>query len=110
MTRIAIAFTITAALLFLPSPAPAQPEAADGTSPRVTVLRAARLFDGKSDKLGSPGVVVVAGRKIAAVGPEAEVPEGATVIDLGDATLCPGFIDAHTHLTGQLGDDFNKTL
>jgi imidazolonepropionase-like amidohydrolase len=110
MMKIATPFTMTAALLFLLSPARAQQEAADGTSPRVTVLRAARLFDGKSDKLESPGVVVVTGRKIVAVGPSAEVPEGATVIDLGDATLCPGFIDAHTHLTGQMGDDFNKYI
>src|SRR4051794_18254388 len=102
MSRIATAFTMTAALLSLTSPAMAQQEAADGTSPRVTVLKAARLFDGKSDTLSLPGLVVVAGRKIAAVGPGAEVLEGATVIDLGDATLCPGFIDAHTHLTGQL--------
>jgi imidazolonepropionase-like amidohydrolase len=110
MMKIATPFTMTAALLFLLSPARAQQQEADGTSPRVTVLRAARLFDGRSDKLESPGVVVVTGRKIVAVGPAAEVPEGATVIDLGDATLCPGFIDAHTHLTGQMGDDFNKYL
>src|SRR4051794_19165823 len=110
MTRIATPVLMTAALWFLPLPARAEQDAADGTSPRVTVLRAARLFDGKSEKLATPGVVVVSGRKIVAVGPESEVPEGATAIDLGDATLCPGFIDAHTHLTGQLGDDFNKTL
>src|SRR4051812_10977904 len=91
LTRIATPFTMTAALLLSLPPAQAQQEAADGTSPRVTVLKAARLFDGKSDKLASPGAVLVSGRKIVAVGPAAEVPEGATVLGLGDATLCPGF-------------------
>ena len=44
-------------------------------------------------------MVVVAGKAIKAVGADLPVPDGAEVIDLGDATLCPGFIDAHTHLT-----------
>ncbi|HZS56146.1 MAG TPA: amidohydrolase family protein [Bryobacteraceae bacterium] len=69
------------------------------------VLRAARLFDGKSDALVQPGVVVVSGNKIQSVGSEA--PAGATVIDLGDATLLPGFIDAHTHLTMDFNPDYN---
>jgi len=69
--------------------------------PQVTVLRAARLYDGKAAATVSPGVVVVRGDRIAEVGPKAAIPAGATVIDLGDATLLPGFIDAHTHLTGE---------
>jgi len=64
------------------------------------VLRAARLFDGVSEPLKSPGVVVVDGDRIVDTGPGA-APPGARVIDLGDATLLPGFMDAHTHLRGQ---------
>jgi imidazolonepropionase-like amidohydrolase len=71
----------------------------------VYVLKAARLFDGKSDKLVEPGIVVVSGNQIRTVGGEA--PAGATVIDLGDATLLPGFIDAHTHLTMDFNPDYN---
>jgi hypothetical protein len=54
---------------------------------KTTVLKAARLFDGKSNALVTPGVVVVTDGKIIAVGGMAAVPASAEVIDLGDATL-----------------------
>lgn len=72
-----------------PSPTPAQ----------IIALKAARLFDGKAKTLLPDGVVVVQGNRIMAAGSNAPIPEGAQVIDLGDATLSPGFMDAHTHLT-----------
>src|SRR5258706_13260759 len=62
------------------------------------VLRAARVFDPKSDRMTTPGVIVVLGDKIRGMGPAAEIPAGARTIDLGDATLLPGFREAHTHL------------
>jgi imidazolonepropionase-like amidohydrolase len=62
------------------------------------VVKAARLFDARSDRITSPAVVVVQGDRIAAIGSGATVPAGAQVIDLGDATLLPGLIDSHTHL------------
>lgn len=57
------------------------------------------MFDGVSDRVVSPGLIVVLGDKIRGVGANAEIPANSEVIDLGDATLLPGFIDAHTHLT-----------
>jgi imidazolonepropionase-like amidohydrolase len=72
------------------------------------VLKAARMFDGKSSALAAPGLVVIADGKIAGVGAGASVPVGAEVIDLGDATLMPGFIDAHTHLTMMYREDYAK--
>ncbi len=71
----------------------------------VYILKAARLFDGKSNSLVQPGIVVVSQGKIQSVGGSA--PAGATVVDLGDATLLPGFIDAHTHLTMDFNPDYN---
>jgi imidazolonepropionase-like amidohydrolase len=75
------------------------------------VLRAARLFDAKSDGVMSPGVVVVRGKRIKGVG-EAAIPSDAKVVNLGDATLLPGFMDAHTHLASEMsgGDSRQRTL
>jgi imidazolonepropionase-like amidohydrolase len=75
---------------------------------KTYVLKAARLFDGKSNALVTPGVVVVTDGKIVAAGSSASVPAGAEVIDLGDATLLPGFIDAHTHLTMMYSEDYKQ--
>ena len=88
------------------APAVAQDRAAPPTT--TIVLKAAHLFDGRSGKLDSPGVLVVRGRQIVAVGTAAQVPADARVIDLGDATLVPGYIDAHTHLTSDHEDDWAK--
>ena len=73
----------------------------------TTVLRAARLIDGTGAATVNGAAIVVTGDRIVAVGPAASVaaPAGARVIDLGDVTLLPGFIDAHTHIIGRtLGD------
>ena len=75
--------------------------AADATPPQAPaiVLKAAHLFDAVSGKLTDHGVVVVQGKKIVAVGERAAATPGdSQVIELGDATLLPGFIDAHVHL------------
>src|SRR6476469_6125253 len=74
----------------------------------VTVLRAARLYDGKADAVVSPGVVVVSDGKIVAAGSSAQVPAGARVVDLGDATLLPGLMDAHTHLSFESSLDWKQ--
>ena len=74
--------------------------------PRVTVLKASRLFDVKSGSLRRDAFVVVEGNRIRSVSGAA--PAGVPVIDLGDATLLPGFIDAHAHLTAMVTDDYNE--
>jgi imidazolonepropionase-like amidohydrolase len=75
---------------------------------KTIVLKAARLFDGKTDALVTPGVVVVTDGKIVSAGTSAATPAGAEVLDLGDATLLPGFIDAHTHVTMMNSDDWKQ--
>jgi imidazolonepropionase-like amidohydrolase len=87
------------ALVLAPSFANAQELRGSGT----VVLRAARVIDGTGAAPIANGVVVVTDDKIVAVGRQGavNVPPNAKVVDLGDATLLPGFIDAHTHIIGR---------
>lgn len=91
-------FRLALAFILLLAAAPAFAQAP------VTVLRAARLFDGRSERLLPDATVVVRGARIEAVGTNLPVPAGARVVDLGDRTLMPGLIDAHTHLALHAGD------
>src|SRR5215475_7601361 len=75
---------------------------------KAYVLKAARMFDGRNNSITSPGLVIISDGKIAGVGANAAFPVGAETIDLGDATLLPGFIDAHTHITMQYREDYAK--
>jgi imidazolonepropionase-like amidohydrolase len=68
-------------------------------APPTVVVRAARLIDGRGGAPTTPAVVVIRGDRIDAVGSGLAIPPGARVIDLGTATLLPGLIDLHTHLT-----------
>jgi imidazolonepropionase-like amidohydrolase len=83
--------------------------AANAVPEAPIVLKAAHLFDAVSGTLIDHGVVVVSGNKIQAVGgADVKVPANAKVIDLGDATLLPGFIDAHVHLDGESSKDYYR--
>ena len=74
------------------------------------VLKAARLFDSKTGRMSQPGIVVVENGVIKSVG-ELPGPSGPKqVIDLGDSTLLPGFIDAHTHLSEAFDPDYNGAI
>ena len=79
---------------------PAAPPAAE-----TVVLKAAHLFDSTGSALKDGAAIVVRGDRIVSVG-TGSIPPDARVIDLGDATLLPGFIDAHTHLTMELEKDY----
>ena len=81
----------------------------DGKNAQRTAIRAARLIDGKSETVLKNAVVLVEGEKITAVGSQLTIPRDAKVIDLGDATLLPGLIDAHTHLLTEM-DGTNQAL
>ena len=62
------------------------------------VLHAARLLQVSTGELLQPGEILVEGDRIRAVGSSVTHPLGAKIIDLGNVTLLPGLIDAHTHL------------
>lgn len=103
MRRIRIVLTILFVTLTI-NGSPAQQK----TESKSYVLKAARMFDGKSNTVTSPGLLVVSDGKIVGVGAGAAIPAGAETIDLGDATLLPGFIDAHTHVTGVYSEDHDR--
>ncbi len=62
------------------------------------VLHAARLLDVESGRITTPGEILIEGDAIKEVGAKVSHPNNAEIIDLGDATLLPGLIDAHVHL------------
>src|ERR1700743_873319 len=68
----------------------------------MILVKAARLLSRKTGSVLSPAAVLVENGKIKEVGSpsqlQAHVPAGTKAIDLGNATLLPGLIDAHTHL------------
>jgi imidazolonepropionase-like amidohydrolase len=105
------AAVLAAALVAVASgAAAAEPPKAAAPPPTVIALRAARLYDGRAAAPIRDGVVLVEGARIRAVGAKLAIPAGATVIDLADATLLPGFIDSHTHVTGEMGANFLQTF
>ena len=93
-------------VFLLVSPATAQAQTQPPAAPRIIVVRAARMFDATSDTLIRNAVVVIQGSHITAAGATVAIPPEAQVIDLGDSTLLPAFIDAHTHLSGESGDNW----
>ena len=73
---------------------------------QVTVIRAGTLIDPRSNEAKHNQVIVIRGDKIESVGDaaSAQVPAGAKVIDLSNATVLPGLIESHTHIFLQ-GED-----
>ena len=75
------------------------------TKSAFTVVKAARLVDPKAGTVLTDQAILIEGDRVKAVGPAAEIlktaPAGAKVVDLGGATILPGLIDCHTHITGQ---------
>jgi imidazolonepropionase-like amidohydrolase len=104
------------ALAALAAGAPARAAAAEGApagageGAQVLVVRAARLIDGSGGPVLEPGAVRIRGERIEAVGRTLDAPAGARVIDLGRATLLPGLLDLHTHLTDEGGSHWEEAL
>ncbi|WP_154368374.1 Xaa-Pro dipeptidase [Duganella alba] len=67
-------------------------------------IKAAHMVDVRSGTLVDNAVVLISGERITAAGSKLAIPSGAQVIDLGNKTLLPGLIDAHTHITGNPED------
>ena len=105
-SRAVLAAAVVIGLAALPA-ARAADETSAAAPAETLVLKAAHVFDSTGTALKDGVIVVVRSDRIVSVG-TAAAPAGARVIDLGDATLLPGFIDAHTHLTMQFDKDYYR--
>ena len=86
------------ATVLLVSATAAAQTSAQTPAPKSTVLHAAHILDVAAGKLLSPGEVLIVDDRIREAGTHVARPAGATVMELGETTLMPGLIDAHTHL------------
>ena len=93
-------------ILILASVAAAFAEETGAPKPQpVTLIKAARLIDTAVGVVRENQAVLIEDEKIKAIGPAADISKGippeTRVIDLGNATIVPGLIDCHTHITSQ---------
>src|SRR5258705_292295 len=88
------------------------PLAAQTGQTQIVAIRAGRLFDPKAGTNILNQVVLVSGDKVTDVGPatSVKIPAGARIIDLSKATVLPGLIDGHVHLTDGKGDQAAEAM
>ena len=76
---------------------------------RTVLVRAAQIIDGRGGPPIRDGAVLIRGDRIERVGP-AEGVKADQIIDLGAATVLPGLVDLHTHLTDEVGTNWESAL
>ena len=98
-------------LLLLTAAAPAAAQVPDtAAAGRHLAIRAAHLIDGRGGAVVQNAVILIDSTRITAVGAGLAIPPGTPVIDLGTATVLPGLIDCHTHVTGGDPGDYYEGI
>lgn len=100
MKRLALCIALLCLISASPRAGAQQP------APRVLVIKAGHLIDVRAGRVLADQAILVEGERIKEVGPSSTVlahaPTTARIYDLSDATVLPGLIDCHTHLTMDL--------
>jgi len=100
INKLGMAIAVTLAML----PGVVAPALAQTPAAKRTVIHAGHMMDVRTGQVLPNQAIVIEGDKIAKIGPASEVKStaGDTTIELPDATVLPGLIDMHTHLTFDL--------
>lgn len=72
----------------------------------IKAIKAGRLVDVINGKMLTNQIILINSDTIVSIGTSLAIPSGAEIIDLSNATVLPGMIDCHTHLTGEPGGDY----
>lgn len=76
--------------------------------PTIVAIKAGRLIDVENGRVLTNQLIIVENEQIKSVGADSKIPDGATVIDLSNATVMPGFIDTHTHITADASEGYGE--